>query len=178
MKLTYFIKSKGLPEYIARGQANMQNNIFRQKNIDKINSPEKLNDYVKVTNPSVWLILIGTIVLIAGALIFCIFGTVDTNVNVAVLASDGAIMAYVDEGDAGRISPDMKIDIGGVTYSIDSIAKRPLKSSEIDEYLLHKCNMEESQWIFPVAVEGTLQDGIYVGSITVEEISLISYVFN
>lgn len=156
----------------------MANNIFRQKNIDKINSPESLNDYVKVTNPSVWIILIGTIILIAGAFVFAAFGSVDTRVTVAVTAKDGVVTAYVDENDISAINQGMKVRIDGAECTIESVANEPVKNIEVDEYALHKANMEASGWLFPMTIDATLDDGAYVGSVTVEQISPLSYVFN
>ena len=54
----------------------MNNSIFRQKSIDKISSPEKLDDYIKVTTPSVWITLIAIVLLLAGAVVWSIFGEV------------------------------------------------------------------------------------------------------
>ena len=54
----------------------MNNSIFRQKSIDKISSPEKLDDYIKVTTPSVWVTLIAIVLLLAGAVVWSIFGEV------------------------------------------------------------------------------------------------------
>ena len=54
----------------------MNNSIFRQKSIDKISSPEKLDDYIKVTTPSVWITLIAIVLLLAGAVVWSIFGAV------------------------------------------------------------------------------------------------------
>lgn len=54
----------------------MNNSIFRQKSIDKITSPEKLDDYIKVTKPSVWITLIAIVMLLAGAVVWSIFGEV------------------------------------------------------------------------------------------------------
>ena len=54
----------------------MNNSIFRQKSIDKITSPEKLDDYIKVTKPSVWITLIAIVLLLAGAVVWSIFGEV------------------------------------------------------------------------------------------------------
>ena len=54
----------------------MSNSIFRQKSIDKVASPEKLDDYIRVTTPSVWIALISMILLLAGALVWGIFGEV------------------------------------------------------------------------------------------------------
>ena len=50
------------------------NDIFRQKSIDKVSSPEKLDNYIKVTTPSVWITLAAILVLLIGALVWGIFG--------------------------------------------------------------------------------------------------------
>ena len=52
------------------------NSIFRQESIDKVSSPEKLDDYIHVTTPSVWITLIAIILLLTGALVWSIFGEV------------------------------------------------------------------------------------------------------
>ncbi|MCR5399521.1 MAG: hypothetical protein K6E68_08335 [Lachnospiraceae bacterium] len=50
--------------------------IFRKKSLDRISSPEQLNDYIKVTTPSVWVILIAVILLLVGMLAWSVFGSV------------------------------------------------------------------------------------------------------
>ena len=47
-----------------------QNNIFRKSSLDRISSPEKLNDYIKVSNPSVWIILGAVAVLLVAVIIW------------------------------------------------------------------------------------------------------------
>lgn len=54
----------------------MDNKIFRQKNIDKISSPEKMDDYIRVTTPGMWIMLSALIILLVGALVWGIFGSV------------------------------------------------------------------------------------------------------
>lgn len=51
--------------------------IFRKKSLDKVSSPEQLNDYIRVTNPSVWLVLLAIILLLVGMLAWSILGTVE-----------------------------------------------------------------------------------------------------
>ena len=53
--------------------------LFRKKSIDRVSSPEQLNDYIRVTTPSVWLVLLAVILLLIGLLIWSIFGTVSVN---------------------------------------------------------------------------------------------------
>ena len=56
----------------------MDNSIFRKKSIERISSPEQLGDYIRVSNPSVWIILGAIIVLLIGSCVWGIFGTIDT----------------------------------------------------------------------------------------------------
>ena len=53
--------------------------IFREKSIERVSSPEQLDDYIKVTTPSVWLILSATIALLAGIIIWGVFGKIEVN---------------------------------------------------------------------------------------------------
>ena len=50
--------------------------IFRQKSIDRVSSPEQLNDYIRVTTPTVWLVLLALVILLLGMLAWSVFGTV------------------------------------------------------------------------------------------------------
>ena len=52
----------------------MNNSIFRQKSIDKVSSPEKLDDYIRVTTPSVWVTLAAIGILLIGTIVWGIFG--------------------------------------------------------------------------------------------------------
>lgn len=56
----------------------MGNPVFRQKSIEKISSPEQMNDYIRVSNPSVWIILAAVIVLLAGVFVWGLFGRLDS----------------------------------------------------------------------------------------------------
>lgn len=55
------------------------NSIFRQKSMDKISSPEQLNDFIQVARPSIWLIMAAVIFIILGAAIWACFGVVEIN---------------------------------------------------------------------------------------------------
>ena len=56
----------------------MDNELFRQKSLERISSPEQMNDYIRVTNPGVWMVL-GTIVaLLAGVIIWAAAGRLET----------------------------------------------------------------------------------------------------
>ena len=45
-----------------------QKGIFRQSNVDRISSPEQLNEYIRVSRPSTWIILGAIFIIVAVAL--------------------------------------------------------------------------------------------------------------
>ena len=58
--------------------------VFREKSLERVTSPEQLNDYIKVTTPSVWLILFATLILIVGTLFWAVFGKIRINTDTGV----------------------------------------------------------------------------------------------
>ncbi len=44
--------------------------VFRQKSLDRVSSPEQLNDYIRVTTPSVWLVMLALVLLLTGILVW------------------------------------------------------------------------------------------------------------
>ena len=56
---------------------NQKKNIFRNKSMERVSSPEQLNDYIRVTTPSVWIVLIALVVLLVGILVWSVFGRIE-----------------------------------------------------------------------------------------------------
>lgn len=51
--------------------------LFRKKSMERVSSPEQLNDYIRVTTPSVWLALAAVALLLVGMIAWSVFATVD-----------------------------------------------------------------------------------------------------
>ena len=68
---------------MSENQSN--NSVFREKSISRVSSPEELNDYIRVTTPSVWIVLIALVVIFKEqltALVQNIFGSITGGVAV------------------------------------------------------------------------------------------------
>ncbi len=63
----------------------MEEPLYREKSLERISSPEKLDDYIRVTTPRIWIILAAILVLLMGVIIWGIYGSVE------VTTSDGQI---------------------------------------------------------------------------------------
>ncbi len=55
---------------------NNNSGLFREKSLQRVSSPEKLDDYIKVVSPGVWLVLIAIIILLLGVLAWASVGSV------------------------------------------------------------------------------------------------------
>ena len=63
----------------------MKEGLFRKKSMDKISSPEQLNDYIRVSNPGVWMILACIIILLIGMCVWGVFGRLETTMKAAAV---------------------------------------------------------------------------------------------
>jgi len=59
----------------------VKNEIFRKVSLDRLSSPEQLDQMVAVTTPKAWLALLGVSVILISAIIWSIFGALPTKVN-------------------------------------------------------------------------------------------------
>lgn len=157
----------------------MSNEIFRKKSLDRISSPEQLTDYIKASNPGVWLTLGAIAVLLIGICVWGIFGKLDTKLTVAAESENGRLVCYVKESDIGKIKSDMKVAINGTEYGINDISSKPVSVEEgFEEYALHIGDIKTGEWVFIVSADGSLPDGIYTGEIVIDSVAPMSFVFN
>ena len=40
--------------------------LFREKSLEAVESPEALNDYLKVTSPGIWMVMAAVILILIG----------------------------------------------------------------------------------------------------------------
>ena len=49
------------------GTQTDKSNLFRKQSIERVKSPEQLNDYLHVTSPAIWVVLV-TVLMLMGVL--------------------------------------------------------------------------------------------------------------
>ena len=62
--------------------------VFREKTLERISSPEQLTDYLRVSNPGIWVVLVAVILLLAGMFAWSMVGTLETKAEVKIVVSD------------------------------------------------------------------------------------------
>ena len=98
--------------------------LFRKESVESIQSPEQLNEYMRVTNPTVWIVLISVILLLAGMLIWSTFATVDSTVRGTAIVDEGTmIVVFTDPQVAASIKEGMTVSAGDSTSVINSLGR-------------------------------------------------------
>ena len=159
----------------------MARSIFRKVSIDRISNPEQLNDYIRVTNPGVWMIMCAVIVLLTGICVWGVFGRLDTTLTVAAVTEGNQTVCYVKEADAQTLEEGMQVRIGDQQYHISDILPQPVQvDSAFAQYLLHVGGLAEGEWVYVAALDGIHGDHgmIIEAEIVVESIAPMSFVVN
>ena len=159
----------------------MKNQLFREKSMERVSSPEQLNDYIRVANPSVWIALSAVIFLLVGIVVWGVFGKLDTILTVGAVTDGEQTICYVKESDISNISTDMKVRLNGEEFGIADIAVQPIQvDTAFPEYLAHLGGISQGEWVYAVILDGSFgaDGGIYAAEIVIESISPMTFVVN
>lgn len=150
--------------------------LFREKSLEAVESPESLNDYLRVTSPGVWLVLSAVIALLIGAILWGVFGHIRTTAPVAVSVEGGKAVCYVPYTAAERILKQGAVTVEGTEYLMDTEAAREVIILPEDAGIrLKKAgNLSAGDPVILVPVETDLGDGIYSGVAVTEDLHPIS----
>ena len=159
----------------------MGNSIFRKQSLDRVNSPEQLNDYIKTASPNVWLAVFGVLILVLSFFVWTFFASLDTTVTIDGVAKNNTVTCFTD--DAGQIKINDKVKIGELTGTVLSVSEKPVSVSDAeaiagaDEYTLYCLELATWNYVIEISVDGILDDGYITAEVIVEQISPISFIF-
>ncbi len=138
----------------------MDESIFRKKSLEKISSPESLGDYLRVTSPSVWLILAAIILLLAGILLWSSFASIDSFASGSAQVENGSMKIYFDNEQIARnVKSGMTVRAGETESRIESIGT-------------------DAKGRLFASAASSLPDGIYSVTVVYKQTQLISLLFN
>lgn len=157
-----------------------QETIFRQKSVDRVSSPEQLDAYLKVTSPSVWLVLVGIIFILIGAIVWSTFGNLKSYTTCGCLVENGKAYCYVKEEDFSKIETGMTIEITNTESTIDiiSINNTGLTIPDTYDYLQHLVGVTAQEYVIGLNGLSDLPGGYYGGRIATESISPLEFILN
>ena len=159
----------------------MNSKLFREKSLERVSSPEQLNDYIRVANPSVWIALIAVVILLVGICVWSVFGRLDTLLTVGAITHDNQTVCFVKESDVEPVSVGMTVRLEDQEFKIARIALRPIQiDGRFPIYLNHVGGIHEGEWVYTVVLDGVIgeEGGIYKAQIVLESIAPMTFVIN
>lgn len=134
------VEAKKWRNHKSRGEKMEQRSIFRKESLDRMASPERLDEYIKVVKPSLWIVVLAAVLLVASLIVWGFTGTIPKTLNMrGYIDGKGEAICYVPtnsmgadlEGNFVTISlPDgQKIKgvvskVSATPYSLKEIAER------------------------------------------------------
>lgn len=159
--------------------ADEKKSIFSQKALDRIASPEDLDQYLKVTKPSTWITLGAIVFLLLGFMAWGILGHLTTVAEVAVFSADNQALCLIPESVMVEISDDTTVTIADTAYPlVDSSIAPMIVDDSIDARLRMAGKLINGTIVYVMAVDAQLDDGVYIGQIEVESITPMSFILN
>ena len=158
----------------------MNEQLFRKKSVDKVSSPEQLNEYIRVANPGVWMVLAAIVILLAGVVVWGFIGHLDTTLPTAVVCENGEAVIYVKEADAEKIAAGMTVRVDDKEYTVSEIPAEPepVGDTTMSEYALHASGLTVGEFVYAVKVDGDFTNGVHKAEIVIESITPISFILN
>ena len=102
----------------------MGDQIFRKKAMDRLASPEQLNDYLRVTSPSVWIVLGAIILLLIGSIIWASTTGIESQATGTAQVKDGVVTVTLENDSfAKNVREGQYIVIGDTHNQITGIGK-------------------------------------------------------
>ncbi len=138
----------------------MNESLFRKKSVDKVTSPEALNDYLRVTSPAVWMILAAIILLLVGMLVWSTTASIDSFATGTAQVENGNMrIRFDDQRIARNVESGMTVVAGESESRIAGIGT------------------DENGELFASAPT-TLADGVYPVKVIFRQTQVISLLFN
>ncbi len=160
-------------------QQKTNSGLFREKTVAAMDSPESLNDYLRVTSPKVWIVLAAVVMLLVGGILWGIFGRIHTTAQVAVWVGEDKRVCFVPYEQAEAVMNRGVVSVDGREFplqtgsgiSMDQMYKLPDDTPY--DILVHG-NLQVGDWVFEVPVTINLSLGCYTGEVVTEDLRPLS----
>ncbi len=101
----------------------MNESVFRKKSLDHISSLDEIDDYMKVTSPSMWLVMGAIILLLVAAIIWSITGKIETTITTKGLAAQNQVTMELTNDQMDGVVVGSEVRSGGEKGEITEIIK-------------------------------------------------------
>lgn len=164
----------------AGNAAANKSSLFREKNLERLESPEKLNDYLRVTSPGVWMVLGAVIVLLIGVCIWGVFGRIQATTQAVVITESGESSCMVPASALEGVLQYRTIEIDEQERElVPDVLEPQVISESTNVYIMLAGGLRVGDIVYPISLAEPLEaDGFVTGKLVTEILSPLSLLFN
>lgn len=160
--------------------AEAKPSIFNKQAEERLRSPDDLDRYLRVTSPSVWVVVFAVLALTLGLLAWGVFGSVSSSVGTNVVCTEDSSLCLLSMKEVGKVHVGDPVYVSGRKVTVTEIDDVPLSREEASQllgrdYLVDTLMPED--WAYVVTLEPIEGASTYVpleASITTERVAPIS----
>lgn len=102
----------------------MKESIFRKKSLERISSPEEIDDYIKVTSLSMWLLIGAVILLLVAVIIWSITGRIETTLEAEGQVSDSQVRVQIPDDRMDELAVGSEVRAGSKSGQVIKITEQ------------------------------------------------------
>lgn len=99
----------------SESESASKNSLFRKSSLERISSPDQLNEYIRVINPGIFLLMAGFFAIVVAVGIWALIGTIPDTTKVNGIAyskgSELSVYTYMPMNESKRLSEGMSVQI-------------------------------------------------------------------
>ena len=127
--------------------------------MDRISSPEQLQDYMRVTSPGIWMVLLAVVVLLVGLIACSVAGRLETTIQVDAVSDNGVVTVTLSRDQQNKVKAGDELRVAGKEGTVDYVYQ-----SESGAYI--------------ASADMDVPDGQHDAEIVIESIAPISFLLN
>ena len=167
------------------GSSSLGSQIFRETAMRKMSSADDLDHYLKVTNPSAWVLIGAVAVLLVAAFIWGCTATLPLTSNTVGVLKDGEVVCFLPIDNNAMATTESKVTAAGFETHITQVNANPHSLREVEAAIGsdYVASNYSAQWSYKVTVAlpdelSTWVEGDDVPiQITTQEVAPLSYLF-
>ncbi len=157
----------------------MKQELFRKESLKRVESPDELDKYVRVTTPGVWILLAALVVILLGGCVWGFFGRLNTVVKGACISEQGIQHCIVAESDGDKIKEGMQVKVADCFGTVTEEGFLPVLYGDVAARYNYPIDKSEYNIkVLEFTSKTNIPDGMYYMEIIIESKSPFSFVFN
>ena len=113
--------------------------LFRQESIERMQSPEKTDEYIRVSTPRAWILVVSLLLAVTGVVVWGFIGSIPKTISVSGVMMeeyDGNVVCLlpIDVAGAYLVGHESHItlpDGRGINGTVSTVSKDPLSYEEV-----------------------------------------------